>query len=218
MSTLQDKAAIYDFTHLKLGKDDFDNLVFMNAPELDEWDSPWLVNLCVQLLSKVADDVIQQSNAEKAEGATQIFEKLYIRAYNSDSRSWFEKHARLSKCFDKRLMPALWIRNVGPLDGKSSGRENLSNKGCKWYIDDGNTRALVYAVRIACGEEKFESVKAIHATSWDFTKGILGHQPQIAEVLVREGKFLEDLDPSTAINQRIRWNRKTNEYCDCTGV
>lgn len=70
MSTSQDQTAIYDFTHLNLGKDDFDNLVFMNAPELDEWDSQWLVDLCVQPLSKVVNHVIQQSSAEKAEGAT----------------------------------------------------------------------------------------------------------------------------------------------------
>lgn len=218
MSTLQDKAAIYDFTHLKLGKDDFDNLVFMNAPEIKEWDRRWLVDLCVQPLWKVVEDVIQESRAVKAAGATRIFERLNVRAYDTDTESWFEKHARLSKCFDKRLTPALWIRNVGPFDGKSSGRDILSNKGCKWYIDDGNTRALVYAVRIACGEEKFESVKAIHATSWDFTKGILRHQPQIAEELVRDGEFLEDLAPNTTINERIRWNRKTNKYGDCTGV
>ena len=216
MSTPQEETAIYDFTHLDLGKDDFDNLVFMNPPEEKEWDDSWLKNLCVQPLWKVVEDVIHKSKVQKEDGATQIFEKLDIRAYDSDCKSWFDKHASLSRCFDKRLMPALWIRNLGDwkdLNGKRLG-ERKDNESSKytWYIDDGNTRSLVYAVRSVCGEEEFEHVKAIHATSWDFTMGILGHQPQVAEVLEHKGKFQNDVSPGTRIERLIKWNRSTNEY------
>lgn len=212
MNTYQEGNRSYEFTHLELCKEDFQDLVFMNPPEIKEWDNSWLVELCAQPLAKVVKDVIQQSSAKPDEGAAEVFRKLYIRDDFSRGESWFEKHEYLSACFDKRLMPALWIRNLSPLDGKPQCGAILSNEDLKLYIDDGNTRALVYAVRLACGEERFEPIKAIHATSWDFTKGILGHQPQLASELYFEGEFQSNLSPETKIGKRIRWNRMTNKF------
>ena len=214
MSQTASENPIYEFTHLELGKEDFERLVFMNPPEGDAaWDDEWLVELCVQPLQVVAEEVITKSTARMEDGATKIFENLQVLAYKDDKESWFEKHRQISECFHKSVAPALWIRNLGNWDHNGERRgERKDNPYCKYYIDDGNKRSLVYAVKLACGEEQFQPVKAIHATSWDFTMGILGHQPQVAGVLEHKGEFQNDLSANSRIKRRIKWNRVTNEY------
>ena len=87
--------ASYKFTHLELCKEDFENLMFMNPPA--SWDNEWLLNLCVQPLSSVAEQVIANSTAEKGAGATKIFENLQVQAKSSDRQSWFETRCNVAK-------------------------------------------------------------------------------------------------------------------------
>ncbi len=214
MSTPQEHIENYEFTHLKLSKTDFDNLIFMNPPEReDKWHDSTLEGICVKPLNQVAKEVISLSGARKENGAVNIFENLDIRAYDDDCESWFTKHTEICRHFRKLHMPPIWIRNLGKYDGKSVNRPIPKSSPYNYYIDDGNTRALVYAVRLACGEETFDHIKAIHATSWDFTVGILGHIPQHGRELYYEGSIQDNLLTDTKIVKRIRWNRKTNEYC-----
>ena len=58
-----------------------------------------------------------------------------------------------------------------------------------FYVDDGNHRALVYAVHIACGATTYEPVEAIHATSWKGASNELGYQPQDSTALEDNGKL-----------------------------
>lgn len=213
MNTPQGSNSIYEFTHLRVSKTDFDKLVFMNPPEgKDKWHNSTLEGLCVRPLNEVAGEAIRLSGARKADGATKIFENLDIGSHDDAPESWFTKHAEICRHFRKSYMPPIWIRNLGKHDGKLVSRPIAQDSACKYFIDDGNTRALVYAVRLACGEERYEPIKAIHATSWDFTMGILGHQPQLASELYYEGELQSNLSPDTKIGKRIRWNRMTNKF------
>lgn len=95
-----------------------------------------------------------------------------------------------------------------------SESEKNCNPSCNLYIDDGNTRALIYAMRLTCEKEPRERiVKATHASSWDFTKGILGHMPQRASELLDAGKLVHShLSTGTNIKEQFRWNPNTGKY------
>ena len=196
-----------EFTHLELGERDFEQLVFMNEPPC--WDNPWLKGLCGKPLKFVAQQVIEKSYAQREDGATAIFANLRELASCSDGLSWFEKHKQISVHFYKKHSPAIWIRNI-----RDSEAIRLKNFGGSYvyYIDDGNTRALIYAVRLVCGEESFEPVKTIHATSWDFAEGILKFEPEKARNLNFYGEFRTYSHPDTKVTKRIKWNRATNEF------
>ena len=70
-------------------------------------------------------------------------------------------------------------------------KEKLCALGGSFYVEDGNHRALVYAVILECaqGQVEYQPVKALHATSWDIADGILGHPCHAAKELEHSGKF-----------------------------
>ena len=140
---------------------------------------------------------------------TEVFGELNnqnIRARKDDDsyedHPWFRDHEILCDGFKKEVMGQLWIRNLTQYDG---GERSLCPDG-SFYVEDGNHRALVYAVRLACGAEKsYKSVKALHATSWDIADGILGYPCQAAENLEHGGRF-----PSGGgVNESVK---KRNHY------
>ena len=59
-------------------------------------------------------------------------------------------------------------------------------------MEDGNHRALVYAMHVRLGKMKYSPVEAIHATSWDIASGILGFLPQRAAVLEHNGELQDE--------------------------
>ena len=89
----------------------------------------------------------------------------HIRVKGGD-RPWFERHLILAEHFNKSLMTKLWIRN------RTEGGPEQDSGG-NFYIQDGNHRALVYAVRVECGEENYDDVEALHAPFWDVAMGVL---------------------------------------------
>ena len=96
-------------------------------------------------------------------------------------------------------MRELWIRNL--TDYREGERESCPEGS--FYIEDGNHRALVYAVILECGNGvSYENVKALHATSWDIADGILGHPCQPAKALERDGKFPTDGEVSVSVRKR----------------
>ena len=193
---------MYEFTKLDLTQEEFNNLVFMNPPK--EWkkeecpelpfeeNHEFLLNLCSRPLKEVVKKVMERTGFKGPNlDPTKVFESMQdVKARNEDV-PWFESHALLSTHFNKKLMDRLWIRNPTHWqnsDGKWVG-EKAENPECSFYITDGNHRALVYAVHIACGKEIYEPVKALHATSWDIASGILGWQPQTARALEHDGRL-----------------------------
>ena len=213
MTAHEDLNAIYTFTKLALGEEDFRNLVFMNCPEGEmKWDCKELEKFCTKPLNMVMEMVIEKSSAGVHDGATAIFDKLYMQAYENEKKSWFSDHASLNRCFNRWLMPPIWIRNLSQME-----RNKPQNGQCKYYIDDGCTRSLVYAMRLKCSEElRYKPVPAIHVTSWDFMEPYLGFKPQVAKALEHNGIFQHDNTSETEVKGQIVWNGKTNEYCGLT--
>ena len=191
-------------TKVKLNEEDFLNLVFMNAAS--QWDNPTLVKLCAKPLRSVVEGLLKEFDRQhsgygdpyriqRPDKASQIFANLDIRAKRDDPESWFEKHTTISRNFDRNKMPPIWIRNVSYWvdgDGNPQG-ERAKNPCCDYYIEDGCTRSLVYAMRLECGESEFETVEAIHATSWLHESEFLGFDPQPATALVNNGVFIGEL-------------------------
>ena len=200
---------MYEFTKLQLTENEFNNLVFMGPPPWwinEEAYPPWynkeehpalpvregdkfLHSLGFKPLDHVAQKVIEQSGLDGQNlNPTKVFENIGIIA-RYDPEPWFEKHARISRHFRKSLMTPIWIRNLAPYE-----RNQYSQT---FYVEDGNHRALVYAVHIACGAATYEPVEAIHGTSWEpasetSSKALLRRSVQRATDLEHNGKLQKD--------------------------
>ena len=181
----------YEFTKLYLQKCEFDNLVFMGPPRSwtkppPEKDTKFLVSLGYQPLKEVVKKVIERSGLKGQNPTpTEVFENIDVIA-RGDTEPWFKPHARLSRCFNKGLMDKLWIRNL--VSNLNSKERKFAQNG-SFYTEDGNHRALAYALYIDLTEMDYEPVEAIHATSWDIASGILGHSVQPARALENDGKL-----------------------------
>ncbi len=199
---------MYEFTKLQLSQDEFNNLVFMGpAPwwEKEQTDPPgwnqqergrlpleeqhkFLLSLCHKLLKQVVEKVIERSGLQGPNlDPTRVFQNVPVVA-RGEEIPWFERHVCLSQHLNKSLMDELWIRNLTKFAG---GERDLCPSGT-FYTEDGNHRALVYAMHVKCGKLEYEPVAAIHATSWDITSGILGHPVQSAHVLENNGRLQDN--------------------------
>ena len=184
---------LYEFTKLQLKKDEFYNLVFMNAP--DKWKADLcednvLRQICTKPLHHVVEKVIEKSGLTGGDQrSTEIFEKIKEEA-PGEHGPWFASYAHLSKRFEKREMLPISIRNL------SKHSKEQCNKASRFYIEDGCRRSLVYALKVKLREKEYEPVEAIHATSWELTNGILGFIPEPAVSLVDEGKFPHNINPT----------------------
>ena len=205
---------LYEFTELQLDKEEFDNLVFMNAPPWweehyfpnypFEEEQKFLLSLCCQPLKEVVIKVMERAGIEKNSltptvvkvgessgqqlNSTTIFEKLLDisardKGGSSELEPWFKSHENLSRCFNKDLMPPIWIRNLS--DHEYGERKKCPNG--TFYIEDGNTRALIYALKVALEKVEYTPFPAIHATSWGIAAEILDHLPQKASELENNG-------------------------------
>ena len=193
---------MYEFTKLQLTENEFNNLVFMGSPPwwINEEEYPpgynqekcpkqpvqeehkFLHSLCLKPLKHVVQKVIERSGLDRHNlNPTEVFENVDIVA-RYDKEPWFKPHAHLSRHFRKDLMKPIWIRNL-----TRDERNQCSAK--TFYVEDGNHRALVYAIHIACGAATYEPVEAIHATSWEGASNTLGYSVQPAAVLENNGKF-----------------------------
>lgn len=181
---------LYEFTTLKLNRSEFDNLVFMGYPpwwKENKEHHRFLLDICYKPLKEVAQKVIGRSGLYGEDlTPVKVFESIDIVAMDKkghvEKEAWFKRHACISRSFNKGLMGELWIRNLAPHERKASPNGTF-------YIEDGNHRALVYAVYIELGKAVYEPVDAIHATSWDIACGILGHSMQPMDVLEHNGKL-----------------------------
>ena len=152
----------------------------------------FLLKLTFRSLKDVVDMVLHETRSDKS-SAVSVFEGLnHItsrNAYDYDKKEkWFNSHVILADNFNKKLMPPLWVRN------KSIHGEEAEHDDKAFYLHDGNHRALVYAVRLRLGEEtKYDSVKALHASSWKFAEGILGFECHTPEGLIHNGRLYPNI-------------------------
>ena len=187
---------LYEFTELKLDVWEFNNLVFMNEPNWwknNKAQHEYLLKLCGKPLHKVVEEIQQRSghtgdNVDPKEVFNSV-QDIFARKRNGDLESdpWFKRHLVLSKKFNLNLMPPLWIRNLSENLGNNQESERDKCQNGTYYIEDGNTRALIYALKVNGQANKYIPVPAIHATSWEIASGVLGHLPQKADVLVNKG-------------------------------
>ena len=183
------------FTKLKLTRDEFDNLVFMGPPPAwERYLTPdqLPLKLCFKRLIDVVEELRKQTKGNSNDPCS-VFEGLNgIKTPNvhgdDEDDPWFKSHLLLCQKFDKRLMPPLWIRNV------SKWGNETKHGGGPFYTEDGNHRALVFAMRLACGKEEYgDGVSALHATSWDFAAGILGYEVHEASGLEHDGRLYPEI-------------------------
>lgn len=184
-------AGYYEFTELELCEEEFFNLAFMNAPSAwkeKEDENKFLVDICTSPLKEVVKRVREESSYDGDDPA-EVFRNIGVVAEGED-KPWFDRHANISQCFDKDRMGEIWIRNLSCYHrGGILVGEKVECPTGSFYVDDGNGRALVYAMHIECGRCKYSKVDAIHATSWDLASGILKFQPQRAAALEDDGKL-----------------------------
>ena len=187
---------LYEFTELQLDVWEVHNLVFMNEPDWwknDQGQHDFLLKLCGKPLHKVVEEVKQKSGqtGEKID-PIEVFKSvqdIFAQTENGDLESdpWFKSNLDLSKDFNLNLMPPIWIRNLSENLGNNQESERDKCPNGTYYIEDGNTRALIYALKINGRANKYKLVPAIHATSWEIASGVLGHLPQKADVLENKG-------------------------------
>ena len=174
----------YEFTKFDLTENEFNNLVFMGAPS--SWKEcknenksyNFLYDLCHKPLKYVLKKVMRDTNYSDP---NLVFENLLDITAKDEDYPWFLQHLRISRHFNKELMGRLWVRNLTDYEGGANEDDKCEKYKCpegSFYMEDGNHRALVYAVHIACGVETYRPVKVLHATSWDIANGILGHSCQ----------------------------------------
>jgi hypothetical protein len=190
-----------EFTIIQLTENEFNNLVFMGPPpwwtdaeSYPPWCDPaktpklpvregdkFLDNLGFKPLQDVAKKVIERSGLDRQNlNPTEVFENIDIIA-RYDKDPWFRKHLCISRPFHKSLMTPIWIRNLAA--------HERNQRSQTFYVEDGNHRALVYAVHIASEAATYEPVDAIHATSWESASETLGHEVASATALEHNGKL-----------------------------
>ena len=183
---------LYEFTKLELREDEFLNLVFMNASP--SWENKperhrFLLSICGVSLKEVVKKVVEESSYNGSD-PTEVFRNIDV-VTESSNKPWFERHVSISQCFDKNRMGELWIRNLSDYEDEKGERagERIKCPPGSFYVDDGNHRALVYAMYIEFGKMEYSPVDAIHATSWDLASGILNFPPQRAAALENNGEL-----------------------------
>ena len=158
----------------------------------DEERHRFLIDICYKPLKEVAQRVIERSGLDVGDlTPVKVFDNIDIIAMDknghAEKEAWFKRHAYISRSLNKGLMGELWVRNLVKSDVADHERKGSPNG--TFYIEDGNHRALVYAVHLELETAVYDPVDAIHSTSWDIANGILGHSMQPASVLEHDGKF-----------------------------
>ena len=139
-----------------LSKADFDDLVFMEANDAVWANNQQLVDLLTpkgksRTLKEVVDRILK---AYPHEGPITVFKHL------SENEPWFEGCFIISARFDPRLMGELLVR---PL---TAYEKSAHSPKIRFYLEDGNHRALVYAVFLRLCAETYQSVRVIFSKDW----------------------------------------------------
>ena len=135
---------------------DFYDLVFMEANDAVWANNQKLVDILTpkgksHTLKKVVDRILQ---VYPHESPIQVFKHL------SEDEPWFEGCFLISARFDPRLLGELLVR---PL---TAYEKPAHSPKIRFYLEDGNHRALVYAVFLRLQAEKYQPVRVIFSKDW----------------------------------------------------
>ena len=148
-----ESAAYKTFT---LREADFDDLVFMEANDAVWANNQKLVDILTpkgksRTLKEVVDRILK---VYPHESPIEVFKQL------SEDEPWFEGCFLISARFDLRLMGELLVR---PLTAYEKPAHSLK---IRFYLEDGNHRALVYAVFLRLHAEKYQPVRVVFSKDW----------------------------------------------------
>ena len=97
-------------------------------------------------LKEVVDRILE---VYPHESPIQVFKEFY------EDEPWFEGCFLISARFDPRLMGELLIRPLAAYE------KPVHSPNIRFYLQDGNHRALVYAVFLGMGAETYQPVRGI---------------------------------------------------------
>ena len=145
-----------EYKTFTLCESDFDDLVFMEANDAVWADNQQLVDTLTpkgksRTLKEVVDRILK---IYPHESPIEVFKHL------SEDEPWFEGCFLISARFDPRLMGELLIR---PL---TTYEKPVHSPKIQFYLEDGNHRALVYAVFLRLHAEKYQPVRVIFSKDW----------------------------------------------------
>jgi len=145
-----------EYKTFTLSEADFDDLVFMEANDTVWANNQELVDLLTpkdksRTLKEVVDRILE---VYPHESPIKVFKHL------SEDEPWFEGCFLISARFDPRLMGELLIR---PL---TAYEKPAHSPHIRFYLEDGNHRALVYAVFLRLCAEKYQPVRVIFSKDW----------------------------------------------------
>jgi len=148
-----ERAAYKTFT---LNEADFDDLVFMEANDAVWANNQKLVDtLTPKGKSRTLKEVVDRILAVYPyESPIEVFKQL------SKDEPWFEGCFIISARFDPRLMGELLIR---PL---TAYEKPAHSPKIRFYLEDGNHRALVYAVFLRLCAGAYQPVRGIFSKDW----------------------------------------------------
>ena len=143
-----ESAAYKTFT---LSEADFYDLVFMEANASVWANNQKLVDLLTpksksRTLKEVVDRILQ---VYPHESPIKVFKHL------SEDEPWFEGCFLISARFDPRLLGELLIRPLTAYEKPAHFPK------IRFYLEDGNHRALVYAIFLRLHAEKYQPVRVI---------------------------------------------------------
>ena len=145
-----------EYETFTLGKTDFDDLVFMEANDSVWANNQKLVDLLTpkgksRTLKEVVDRILK---VYPYESPIEVFKHL------SEDEPWFEGCFLISARFDPRLMGELLIRAL------TAYEKPAHSPKIRFYLEDGNHRALVYAVFLRLYADAYQPVRVIFSKDW----------------------------------------------------
>ena len=145
-----------EYKTFRLRETEFDDLVFMEANDAVWENNQELVDLLTPKgKSRTLREVVYRIlKTYPYESPIQVFKQL------SEDEPWFEGCFLISVRFDPRLMGELLIRPLAAYE------KPVHSSNIRFYLEDGNHRALVYAVFLRLCVKTYQPVRVIFSRDW----------------------------------------------------
>ena len=145
-----------EYKTFTLSESNFYDLVFMEANDAVWANNQKLVDTLTpkgksRTLKEVVDRILK---AYPHENAIKVFK------YLSEDEPWFEGCFIISARFDPRLLGELLVRPLAAYEKPAHSPK------IRFYLEDGNHRALVYAVFLRLPTETYQPARVIFSKDW----------------------------------------------------
>ena len=142
-----------------------DNLIWMGHPK-EWWPYTPFADKTGKVYEKIAPKEESHSLRNVAERIRSNYsgdtpEQLLTAVYQESD--WFGRHLIYGTHLSSVILPPLWVRTLRWHEKEMWGEPKWQDK---LYIEDGNGRALVYALRILYGNEEFRPIPVLWCKSW----------------------------------------------------